>query len=223
MNALEPVKAASDLLGSDDSDLLACETVIKFVLEELNAQCSNISRTFYEAIKNRVLERRNIDLTSLMLYLKGEKPKVKHGLEYLPKKECRALAIKLFNRLFAVQETSEEPTQSTQHQEQPQEPSQPLSVKDRLAARLTKQKSDPPITPFVKDLNIFEKTKVMSDKLKNLNNALLTVKPTSVANERVFSSSGIFVSSQRTRLSDKSVNALIFSKYYFLNEKQDEK
>lgn len=223
MNALEPVKAASDLLGSDDSDLLACETVIKFVLEELNAQCSNISRTLYEAIKNRVLERRNIDLTSLMLYLKGEKPKVEHGLEYLPKKECRALAIKLFNRLFAVQETSEEPTQSTQHQEQPQEPSQPLSVKDRLAARLTKQKSDPPITPFVKDLNIFEKTKVMSDKLKNLNNALLTVKPTSVANERVFSSSGIFVSSQRTRLSDKSVNALIFSKYYFLNEKQDEK
>lgn len=78
MNALEPVKAASDLLGSDDSDLLACETVIKFVLEELNAQCSNISRTLYEAIKNRVLERRNIDLTSLMLYLKGEKPKVEH-------------------------------------------------------------------------------------------------------------------------------------------------
>lgn len=212
ISALEPIKVGSDSLSADDSNLLACETVIKFVLEELQVQNTDISRILFEAIQNRIVQRRNKSLVSLMYYLKAEKAKPENGLDYVSKKECRSVAGKLFARLFPVQE--EPPTQVDETS-----PPQPTTVKERLVARLTKQKSDPPLTPFMKDLEVFEKTNVMSERIQNLYKALLTIKPTSVTNERVFSSSGLFVSNLRTRLSDKSVNVLIFNKYFFLNEK----
>ena len=68
----------------------------------------------------------------------------------------------------------------------------------------------------------FEKTSVLSADLILFKNALITIKPTSVSSERVFSISGKFVSPLRCRLRDVSIDALVFLKYYFLDrEKYD--
>jgi hypothetical protein len=48
---------------------------------------------------------------------------------------------------------------------------------------------------------------------------LKTIKPSSVASERLFSISGNFVSKIRTILSHRSVDILCFLKSYFLNKK----
>jgi len=56
----------------------------------------------------------------------------------------------------------------------------------------------------------------MSKRLQSLKEALKSVKPTSVESERVFSTSGKCVAPLRNRLSDTSINALVFLlKYYF--------
>ena len=55
------------------------------------------------------------------------------------------------------------------------------------------------------------------DKSKNISNryALNTVSPTIVEGEHVFSTSNKFVALLRNILADKSINALVFLKYYF--------
>jgi hypothetical protein len=59
---------------------------------------------------------------------------------------------------------------------------------------------------------------VCSSDLDLLFDALKTIKPSSVASERVFSISGNFVSRIRTRLSNRSVDILCFLKSYFLKK-----
>lgn len=69
-----------------------------------------------------------------------------------------------------------------------------------------------------KEFVLFEKTGVLSEPLKLLKNALLTIKPTSVEAERVFSTGGKFLSPLRSRMTDDTINALIFLKYYFIRK-----
>lgn len=46
---------------------------------------------------------------------------------------------------------------------------------------------------------------------------MLKIKATSVDVERIFSSSGLIVKKLRTRLSDQSIDNLLFLKHYFKN------
>ena len=62
----------------------------------------------------------------------------------------------------------------------------------------------------------FTATGKRTETLKLLYNALCTIKPTVVENERVFSLSGNFVTKIRNRLSDKAVRALTCLKAYFI-------
>lgn len=67
-----------------------------------------------------------------------------------------------------------------------------------------------------KEFLLFEKTGKRTPNLETLYKALISVKPTSTENERVFSISGNVVSKIRSRLSDKSINALVYLKAYFI-------
>lgn len=60
-----------------------------------------------------------------------------------------------------------------------------------------------------------------TENVELLFNALLTVRPTSVESERVFSVTGQFVNKIRNRLSDESINALSVLQNYFLNQKNN--
>ena len=61
----------------------------------------------------------------------------------------------------------------------------------------------------------FENSGEKNANLVKLNAALLNLPPTSVSCERVFSVSGNFGNKQRARLSDDSLDSLVFLKYYF--------
>ena len=69
-----------------------------------------------------------------------------------------------------------------------------------------------------KEFNLYEVTGTRTKNLDLLFNALCTTQPTSTASERVFSIAGIFSTKLRSRLQFKTLNALIFLKYYFLKE-----
>ena len=48
--------------------------------------------------------------------------------------------------------------------------------------------------------------------------ALLTIRPTSVESERAFSSLGLFATRLRTRLSDESLDALVFMRQFYTHK-----
>jgi hypothetical protein len=54
-----------------------------------------------------------------------------------------------------------------------------------------------------------------TERLEKLYQALLTVKPTSTASERVFSVAGIFITKLRNCMSASSLNSLVFFKLFF--------
>jgi hypothetical protein len=70
-----------------------------------------------------------------------------------------------------------------------------------------------PVDPDI-NLGKFEKG-TRTDNLQKLYNALLTIKPTSTDVERVFSTTNWYCSKIRSRLSDKSLSALVFLKFYY--------
>ena len=65
---------------------------------------------------------------------------------------------------------------------------------------------------------IFKKTGERTAILQQLCEAILTVRPTSTEPERVFSTSANFSRKLRSRLSDHSLNCLVFLKYYRINK-----
>ena len=65
------------------------------------------------------------------------------------------------------------------------------------------------------EMTAFEKSGEKTANLEKLYAALMNLPPTSVSCERVFSVSGNFGNKQRARLSDKSLDSLVFLKYYF--------
>ena len=66
-----------------------------------------------------------------------------------------------------------------------------------------------------KELKLFEASGTQTQGIEILYNALLTIQPTSVESERVFSTTGTFVNKIRNRLSDETINALTVLKTYF--------
>lgn len=69
------------------------------------------------------------------------------------------------------------------------------------------------------ELSNFEASNELGSYTTKLLNALKTVQPTSTESERVFSSTSIFCSKRRSRLSDESLNALCLLKSFFLSKK----
>lgn len=76
----------------------------------------------------------------------------------------------------------------------------------------------PNVTPTLdSEIKRFASFKCRSTRLENILNALLTLRPTSVNSERVFSVSGNIISKTRNRLNRTTADALVFLKYYFIN------
>jgi hypothetical protein len=68
-----------------------------------------------------------------------------------------------------------------------------------------------------KEMSFYEATCTLTPNLKKLLDALLTIRPTSMQNKIQFSTYGIFVTKQRSILSDTAINALCVLKYHIKN------
>ena len=65
------------------------------------------------------------------------------------------------------------------------------------------------------EFRLFEATNKRWHNLDMLYNVLLTICPSSVEAERVFSSTGYFFTNFRTRLTDSHLDALVFLRNHF--------
>jgi uncharacterized protein (UPF0262 family) len=99
------------------------------------------------------------------------------------------------------------PTASVSLQEQLQK-----YIDDSLEVTLP----DTNLTSLSLEFKVLENQKKRTANLEHLYQALLTIKPSSVEAERIFSIAGNFATKIRSRLSDRSLCALVFLKKYFL-------
>lgn len=69
MNALQPIKLASDALGRRDVTILTAEGTLSFLFNKLKQQSTPIADELYDAILRRIGERHNKKLVSVMRFL----------------------------------------------------------------------------------------------------------------------------------------------------------
>ena len=69
-----------------------------------------------------------------------------------------------------------------------------------------------------KEFKLYGINKTLTPNLEKLFDALKTVQPTSTESERVFSVANIFSTKIRNHLQFSMLNALVFLKFYFMNE-----
>ena len=71
---------------------------------------------------------------------------------------------------------------------------------------------------WTKEVNLFVSGGEKTAALLDIHSCLKTIPTTSVDSESVFSVTGLFLTKLRSRLSDVTLDKLIFLKYYFLNK-----
>lgn len=210
--AMEPIKLAVEVLSREDSTLVSADTVIEFMLQKLENVAGTIGTELYENLKKRINERMNKNVMDLIRCLKDS--------TNIPSRNTIIFAGELASRLFGVDDC-QEININIESQEASTSASSSTSLKDELNHLL--QKENLPATSQTKDrfkwlkqeFILYKNTGKRTENLQKIYNALLSIKPTSTDVERVFSTCTTFCSKLRSRLSDKSLNALVFLKFYY--------
>jgi hypothetical protein len=70
-----------------------------------------------------------------------------------------------------------------------------------------------------REMSLYEATCILTHSLKVPMDAILTIRPTSTQNERNCSTSRIFVTKNKSVLSDRAINASSFWIFHFKNDK----
>jgi hypothetical protein len=238
---LEPVKVTSDALCRDDATLISADGALKFLfmkLGDLGSQSNVFSEQLLESLKERIEARRNIPVTSLLHYLHNPEGynASRTSLGDFPKASrasIHKLAIGLFNRL-SFRDPCEGESQSAAMQDEDDEdhevemldmpeenlPTASVSLQEQLQKYIDDSLEvtlpDTNLTSLSLEFKVLENQKKRTANLEHLYQALLTIKPSSVEAERIFSIAGNFATKIRSRLSDRSLCALVFLKKYFL-------
>lgn len=221
---LEPIKSTNSVLKNDGNDLVATDTALEWLLGKLNSFDTPIAISLFNAVKFRIEERRNVKLSSIAMYLNDptdyEDLVNRSLLEYSSKSEIHEESYKLLQRLY------NSPTE-VGHQAEDTDATSPqasTSYSDTLQNAIAKAKKPKPVkktarglTGLIEEFESFEKKNEQSTDIKKLKCCLECVRTVSIAPERTFSLAANFVTGKRNRLGDDTLDALIFLKYYFLN------
>lgn len=215
---LEPVQLAVLELSKQTTNLLMAEATLMFVFKELKLLKSPLAEEFQQALKSRIDQRRNKDLISVLMFLHhGVYPKNNEFFAYSTKQVIKSTATSLIHRLYPT--NIQDLNSSNEDHEEEEE-----NEHSKLQKYIESFKKQQPNTSQSHYLSMDREFKLLeanagkrTDRLEKLYQALLTVKPTSTASERVFSVAGIFITKLRNRMNTCTLNALIFLKYYFLS------
>ena len=230
--ALEPVKLASDEVCKKDANLLTADASIVFLteslLEETNDNKNSFAERLNEAVTKRITFRRNSTIVNLLKYLKNDDIKQADQITgaKIMKTTLQAKANEMYKRLYP-QTTPATPIPTVEEvgevevstEERP-------TLQEKLRRRVEgATKESNPAFPLVStlsltpDFKMFEATRLRTAKLDALYRALLSIKPTSVESERAFSVGGNFCTKVRSRMSSKTLSALVSLKMHFKRQK----
>ncbi|KAG5670303.1 hypothetical protein PVAND_000579 [Polypedilum vanderplanki] len=222
VKVLEPVKMATEQLSDQNNNLLIAEGIVNFLLNSLRDSDSSFSSLFYDTIHRRIAKRRNGILVQLMLYLRGAKlSNTYEHFEKHSKTSVLAYGTNLLKNHFS--NTDRDYAETSNHESTSEESTSHLSLRERLNRSIFEYTSvpqaveRPAFDEFFTEFQKLDHGKT-SEVLEQLSNSLLTIQPTSVQSERIFSMSNNILSKNRRRMLDKTLNAIVFVKSYFLNK-----
>lgn len=163
---------------------------------------------------------------TLIIFLEtGNIPRSNGYFEYSTKSAAIALAGVIYNRLFTTENVviSDEEidddvveVHNTNINLLQQQLHNAITSIRQIENLQTNPKANNSATSSLKkDFLLLSASQTRTNNLNNLFNALLTIKPTSTATERVFSLAGRTNTKARTRLNFQTFDAIIFLKYAF--------
>lgn len=223
LDVLKPVQLAVEALGRRDMNLLKADAIVNTLCQQLLLNHTAIGQTMFNALKHRIEERREKKLYTLIKYLNDPDifNKNENNLFTLATKSLIvSYAECLHNRLFEEITEDEEPDSSDADSIVVEETFEDIlnAAINNVNEKAKPKSNKPTLYSIKKDLKFFEGCGSKPETVQNLYDALLTIRPTSVESERVFSITGIFVNKIRNRLSDESINAYSVLKTYFKNK-----
>lgn len=231
LKILQPTKLSVEALSRKDATILTSEAVIDTLLKKLNSMDCDLAKTFLESLKVRINERRNLNIVSLLNFLHSP------DLFYLKKSDfltpnCSKTSLinyteEIYHRLFPTPESQEPQDQNKTETEINESVEDDATISFELQLEKAIKGANEKYTEsqqknltkniIKKEFQLYESTGKRTFNLEAIHKAILTVKPTSTENERVFSITGNIITKIRNRLSDKAINALVFLNAYFKN------
>jgi hypothetical protein len=235
-DSLNIIKTTVEAICQEDANLLTAEIALKFMVEKLVGNDSQISRDLLEALKERISQRRQPVLNGTLKYLHN-------SVNYYKESSCYPFAnpsnqdikdcIFKINSLHMYSQMTLQPGPSADNP--PLVPLQaiaelvpvPTSLKDQLQNAITQTLSAGPSenentsdsldleTQINVEMALFDSGGKRADNLQRAFNALMTIPPTSVEAERVFSSTGYLCNHLRTSLKADSIDALSFLRSHY--------
>ena len=231
-DALESVKIAGEKISSRQSNLLEADNILRWMINDLDSQVNPIACKLITNLVGRIgrRRRRNDLIVSILRFLKNpkiydEKFDDYHGLFQLSEKSLViSEATNIFKRLYPDEADTEVVSDSDNHENNGNMADlSSMSKSERcshfLASQDKSMQSDTKLEFTLSDeFHLFQKTFEKTRRLKLLEDALLTLKPTSVESERIFSNVGRIATKYRMNLTDNNLNALVVLRAYYLNE-----
>ena len=239
---LGPFKTATEVLCKRDCNLAQAEAIIQFIDENLSQQNNPLAEKLLERLRICYNKRKNIQLLSLVKFFDDPdtvgKPSAspyygtssKTTINKLSKSMCNRLDLAHKHEDTVLEEvpstsasaeplpTDPAPTVTAQQPIKTIQPTMPLAkqLAHRLKAKAIKTGPETLTDTFAKEMGLYAASRQETERIRLIKNAVFIVPPTSVEAERAFSASGLFVTKIRSRLSDKTLDILVFLKFYFM-------
>lgn len=213
VNILEPVVLVTAKLEAANANIIQVDIAMEKLCNSLQNTNTKLSLQLLKCIRDRYLSRRNQILVSTARFLHDPNflKKEKKVFPYNTKTQVIAHAKKLMKRLYPddFEDDDSEPPAKLPHLSFEEELEQALSASNILTKDPKSSKS------FASELRIFETQGTRTINVSKLFKSILTIQATSSEAERVFSIAAKMCTKVRSRLSDDTINALVFLKYFF--------
>lgn len=224
IDALGPLKVTIEALCCRNTNLLIADATLKFAHSKLIAQTNNLSQSLAASLEKRIKERRT-EFSGLIQYLHSGNVSEENPIFPIPKPERIVQLIKeILDRLY-VNDNHDVLQNSADNlgQESTSDIEESVNLKDELykfimSSEASSQKPSTYMdteTSIKREMALFDSGNSRGKFLELVYDFILKIPPTTVEAERCFSSSGYICSKLRTRLSDKSLDAICFLRSYF--------
>lgn len=232
---LDVIKTVVEALCRRDATLLTADISLKFALKKMDEMNTHLSNKMATALRKRYAKRRLTQAATLK-YLTNPDKYFENVLNEDTSVFCRPVGDEMLQEIVnLIQRTNEKENmpfrnpvdtdlmevdvQSSSLTNE-EELNKELSQAAVPEAGSTTCSSDDLLTTVRVEMALFENggMRQRGQYLTLAYEHLKTIPPTSVEPERIFSSAGIVCNRLRSSLSDKTLDALIFLRSYFLNK-----
>jgi hypothetical protein len=224
VDVLTPIKLTLEALCRRDANLCTTDAALEFLLKQLSSKKSALANKMKTSLVERIKQRRSIALSGVLNYLQNpRRDELLSNLEGI--KQIKSIVERLSSQ--DKNETKEEERSGSQTDDETKQHTQ-LTLKEKLQLDIDKSMESPDpevrnesglVNSIRREMNLFENGGVRGYHLELAYKYLLSIPPTSVEPEQVFSAAAYVGNKLRSRLGNETLDALIFLRMYFRNSK----